>query len=271
MKIFTVSEAISFGWNTFKSNWKFWIMVWMLISLGGMSSGNFSSFGNGGEDLDMRLEEFSLPMEDYSSDSLIGFAGSSVLGEDTVKGLPQGVWTAIFIIGPIVLVIGLAFVVLSMLVSMIFTMGYLNVTLDAARGKQVYYKTLLNQVSLKKAYRMLIAMGLSGVITVFGFLFFIIPGFYFMLRFMFVPLVVVDEDLKPLDALGRSGDLTKGIKGELFGLGLAFLGLSLLGVLAFGVGAIVVGIVSSISLAYVYVKSLESKSVPVPEAVPSIQ
>src|SRR3990167_4527856 len=53
-KTFSISEAISFGWNTFKSNWKFWVLAWGLAfmsTMGGANLGNsFSNFDSVFED-----------------------------------------------------------------------------------------------------------------------------------------------------------------------------------------------------------------------------
>jgi hypothetical protein len=276
-KTFTILEAISYGWNTFKSNWKFWVMVWLLVSLGSFSSSNFSGssddfdmFG-GNDESAIELTDSTMPMEDMGIlESLeeLGdlenkkFLDSGVLGDSTVPEESRTFLPGIIAGAGVLAIIGLAFALLSILVKTIFTMGHLNLVIDAARGKELYYKTLLNQVSLKKAYRFLIASFLSGLIVFLGFLFFLIPGIYFALKYIFVPFVIVDQDTSPREALKISGELTKGIKLELFGLGMSFLGLALVGLLALGVGVIVVGIVGSLSLAYVYNK-VAGSSTPV--------
>lgn len=287
-KTFSISEAISFGWNTFKSNWKFWVMVWLLMGMGsGFNSGSFGSAGekieNFGKDNYMQEQEITMPaelsmpmenmeydtpvVEDNISIPVLESLPAGVLGDFDEKGENGWVW---LIVAPVIaiIVVGLfGLMLLSVLIQTIFNMGHINITLDAVRGKKLYYKTLLNHVSLKKAFRFVVASFVSGLITVFGFIFFIIPGFYFLLKYIFVPFVIVDKDTSPMEALKVSGELTKGVKFQLLGLGFSFFGLGILGLLALGVGAIVVGIVASISLAYVYVKLNDGVS----EAVPSIQ
>lgn len=271
-KTFSVKEAISYGWNTFKNNWKFWVVVTLLVGIGRMGGGA-GSIKNSTNNLDFNKYKQQLNTEtmDFTTmeegSSITERFENSVLGtatEEATKDLgtekwPVGLMILTGIIAVIVGAFAFTFTVLTALAGIIFKMGHINLTLDAARGKEVYYKTLLNQVSFKKALRFLASVGLSGLAIAFGYILFIIPGILLTFKYMFVPYVVVDEDPGIFDALKRSSQITKGVRNKLFVYVLAMFGLSILGLLAFGIGIYVVTIIGSLSLAYIYITVLKQE------------
>lgn len=286
-KTFSISEAISFGWKTFKSNWKFWVVA-LLLSIGIKSAPGFNYARNVNSNRQMpnysNLQgpvDYSgtrLEVSEQSGKELLNFNNlkSDVLGatigtEDFSNSMFGG------LVGPLIIVLLLTILSLPLfmlvgLVSVIFKMGYINLTLDAARDKQVYYRTLLNQVSLKKAIRFVTAQALVYLIVIIGLILLIIPGIIFALKYLFVPFVIVDEDVKIGESLKRSSQLTKGNRTKLLGLIIVFGLISLLGVFALGYGIIVSVIVISLAQAYVYNSLLEesapeSSEVGTPEPV----
>ena len=67
------------------------------------------------------------------------------------------------------------------------------------------------QKASTKAITLLIAGILAGMSILFGYLFFIIPGWFFRINFMLVtPVIVLEDEFSVLSSLGRSWDLTKG-------------------------------------------------------------
>lgn len=272
----SISEAISFGWHTFWSNWKFWVVVTLLIGAARIGTG--TSFtapaGRGGQGF---LNDFKneMPMidqypvesgissvesEDYGAD-VFGVATKRVLGDKDTKANPVLVGIGI-VYATVLVVFMILFSLLSILATIVLRMGHINLRLDAARGNEVFYKTLLNQVSFKKAVKVATAQFLAGLITLVGFIFFIVPGIYFMLRFMFASYVIVDEDLKIGESLKRSSQLTKGVKLKLFLFILVVFGMFLLGVIAFGVGTYIVSIVVSLALAHIYMQLADAAPKP---------
>jgi len=323
-KTFSISEAISFGWNTFKSNWKFWIISFLIFtaasgSTSSMVSMNFENLINSGfsdefksprsesnyeTDINTRFNR--LPNNQYVEDMLKKteeISGTGVVERDFENNpssadyefatgmLPVWMWFLapfflIFILAyiPVLIVIGL--------ISVVLTMGYINLTLDAARNKQVYYKTILNQVSLRKALRLimaqlrvllmflpfiflsvvplLIALSLQAfplgsvtpegwLLAIFAFLLFSIPGIILALKYSMVPFVLVDLDKTPSEAMKMSRKLTKNVKFKLLGFWFVSGLVTMLGFLVFGVGVIPASIVVSLAYAYVYNKIYEQE------------
>lgn len=288
-KTFSISEAISFGWNTFKSNWKFWIISFFIFSV---ASGSAVSGIN-------TSKNFNIPTNStdegvYESPYPVDY--SDEVGSNVLRDVPQNVLGAtsfslnkenptpqdyqmplknnstnfskwLWVLAPIGIVVLIAFLIvalISTLISVVFRMGYLNLTLDAARNKEVYYKTILNQVSLKKAYRFLIANFLVALNVVIGLILFIIPGILYALKYYYVSYLVVDKDMKPIEAMKESSKLTKGVRFKLLGMSFVFGLISLLGVIVFGVGLIPASIVVSLANAYVFNKLLEQSESVVP-------
>jgi uncharacterized membrane protein len=77
-------------------------------------------------------------------------------------------------------------------------------------------------------------------ITTIGFILLIIPGFYFLLKYAFAPLVVVDENVGIGQALKRSGEVASGHMFALLGFYLFSAVLLTVGALFAKVGFVVV-------------------------------
>ena len=169
-KTFSISEAISFGWNTFKSNWKFWIVAFFIFAVGSSMGGggtNFTKNFNSGNDIYERTDVTeTIYSVDYSNEK--GMLENNVPGQTLAenylnmnnwKGAVLGVTDPnslnsrqqvspepsfakfLLFLTPVGIVAGVLFLASSAifaLVSVVFRMGYINLTLDAARGKQVY-------------------------------------------------------------------------------------------------------------------------------------
>ena len=176
----------------------------------------------------------------------------SVSSEDDNIGLTVATVLLVFLVALLVIALLATVSLILAAVQLIFSMGYINLTIDAARGNKLDYKTLLNHVSIKKAFRFLGASILAGLLVGFGLVFFIVPGIYFAIRYMFVGYLIVDKNASIGEAFSGSAALTKGVKLPLFVLGLLFLMLGVLGVFALFIGIYVVAIVATLSRAYVY-------------------
>ena len=68
---------------------------------------------------------------------------------------------------------------------------------------------------------------LVGFVVVVGLALLVVPGVYLSIRFMFVPILIVDKELTIKEAFKKSTTLTKGVKWKLLGLAL-ILGLIML-------------------------------------------
>lgn len=100
---------------------------------------------------------------------------------------------------------------------------------------------------------------LTGLIVLLGFILLIVPGIIFALRYMFVPYIVMDKGLMPMDALRESARITYGHKWELLGLFLLLALLNILGFICLLVGLLVTVPITWFAVTHAY-KVLEQKA-----------
>jgi len=86
--------------------------------------------------------------------------------------------------------------------------------------------------------QVVLASFLSITIIVFGFLLLIIPGFILAIRLSFVPYLVVDEGLEPVEAIKTSWEMTRDYSTRIFIFGLMSFGVIILGLMCMVVGVI---------------------------------
>jgi len=106
--------------------------------------------------------------------------------------------------------------------------------------------------SLRLIVPLLFTNLLAGLCVIAGFLLLIVPGVIIGLGFYFVMHVVVDKNLRYVDALKASWRITRGYKVELLLLGLLCAGVMLLGALACCVGLLVAAPVVSGAVTVAY-------------------
>ncbi len=108
--------------------------------------------------------------------------------------------------------------------------------LKAARGEKPEVKDLAKV--LENYGNILVATLLCGIIVFLGFIFFIIPGIYFLCRLAFVRYLVVDDKMNALTAIQESWKMTNGHALTIFLMGLLAIPIFVAGILLFGVGVI---------------------------------
>jgi uncharacterized membrane protein len=101
-------------------------------------------------------------------------------------------------------------------------------------------------------WRFLGAHILTVIVVALGFIAFIVPGIILAVGLGFVPYLVVERGLGPIEAMKESWRITKGHKWQLFLLLLALLGINLLGALALVVGIFVAVPVTMIAFTHAY-------------------
>lgn len=95
-----------------------------------------------------------------------------------------------------------------------FFLGYIKITLDISRGKEVNYKHLFTSWPLVLKY--IGASFLYGLAVFVGLLLLVIPGMVLAIRLRFYPYFIVDHGMGPIDALGASFDLSNSVVIDLF-------------------------------------------------------
>lgn len=143
------------------------------------------------------------------------------------------------------------YMVVQTVVSMGLVKGYLNLV----RGKQITVETFKEMLPLVINY--VLGTLLVGVIILAGFIFLILPGIYFSLKYYFVPFLLIDKKMGPMEALKASAKMTDGIKWELVGLFAATIALAYLGLFALLFGIFITAPVAGFSYVYFYEKALK--------------
>lgn len=92
-----------------------------------------------------------------------------------------------------------------------------------------------------------------AALTIFvGFLLLIVPGIIASIGLSFVPFLLVDRPIGPIDSLKESWRITKGHKWQLFLLSLTLVALNFVGVLALVVGIFVTVPITLLAFAHAY-------------------
>ncbi len=153
--------------------------------------------------------------------------------------------------------IGFSVVVISILaifIKMVVDMGLLKIALEVNDNKKPEYSELYKNYPLFIKY--FIANLLYGIIVAIGFVLFIVPGIIFALKFQYFGFLIVDKGLGPIEALKKSWEMTKGVKWNLFLLGLLLGLINIAGMLALLIGLFATIPTTLVANAYVYRKLL---------------
>jgi len=194
---FSTTEALRFGWNTFKAN------VWLIIKL-------------------MLISGISLS---------IPYALSFAVMENSK------------VLGSLCLIVYYA-------LASVATVGYIIIGLKFVDGKTPVLEDLWTH--WEQAGKWLWATFLFGLLTTVGFFLLIFPGVIFLLKYYFVPYLVVDKKLNTMEAFQMSAKMTDGIKLDLLGMFIVVSLVALAGYLVFFVGIFVSMPVCMLAIAYIY-------------------
>ncbi len=128
--------------------------------------------------------------------------------------------------------------------------GCLAMLINHFRGGQIVFDDMF---SLDNRWISFAFLGIIKTSLIFlGLIFFVIPGLYLATRWMFAELLVIDQGLKPLEALRASSKMTEGVRWKLFFFIVVVGILCLLGLVALIVGALVMSIVATFALIQIY-------------------
>ena len=137
------------------------------------------------------------------------------------------------------------------ILGIIISIGLVKVSLNIYDDKSVDYEILFTQ--WKFFWRYLGSMILYGLIVLGGFILLIVPGIIWSIKYSMTPYLIL-EGYGPLDALTRSGVITKGVKGKLFLLWLLLVLISLAGYVLFFIGSFVAQPIVLLAGIFVYKK-----------------
>lgn len=142
--------------------------------------------------------------------------------------------------------------VITLLLSTIFTLGYMKNIFQALDGEEPQFSAYGQQS--KNILTYLIACIIMVFVVTLGCLLFIIPGIYLAIRLQFFQAFIIEENAGIMESLRKSWEITKDQALPLFILGLVMFGISLLGLILFGVGIFVAAPLVYMMYCYVFRK-----------------
>ena len=142
------------------------------------------------------------------------------------------------------------------LLSCYFSSTITLISIRYIRGERVSFNDLLAITSMKFLHY-LATLLICSVLIIMGFILFILPGIYVMVRLMFAQYLIVDQDISFDQAIKKSWYLTKGLEFNLIAFVFAMFVIVALGFLSFFVGLIIAIPLTQLSTAYLYVVILD--------------
>lgn len=161
--------------------------------------------------------------------------------------------------GDAMLALTFANAALGVVLGAFFGVGTTRIFLAAARGESPDFGLLFSGAD--RFLPMLGTQILLGFAVVLGFICLVVPGVILALGFFYAPYLCVDQKLDPTDALRESWRITKGHKGNLFGLLIVSGFVVLAGLLALIVGVFVAAAVVSAGVAVTYLRLTGQSSI----------
>ncbi len=119
--------------------------------------------------------------------------------------------------------------------------GYMALMLNHLRGNNVKFDDLFTIDSRWISFAFLALI--KTFLIMLGLVFFIIPGIYLMIRWMFAEPLVIDKNMKPMEALKASSVMVEGHYWKLLLFILVTIFLVLLGLCALVVGVFPVSVI----------------------------
>jgi uncharacterized membrane protein len=147
-------------------------------------------------------------------------------GEDAESAFSKVTLVALIVLGIIFWVVGT-----------IVQMGYTKIYLKLHGGERSKFKELFTYYHL--FWRYVGAMILYCLRVFLGFILLVVPGVIWGIKFQFMPILVLDKGMGPVEAMRESGKMTEGHKWHLLKFGLVVAGINIIGFLCFVVGLLV--------------------------------
>jgi hypothetical protein len=128
--------------------------------------------------------------------------------------------------------------------------GYLAVLLRHYNGQTIVFDDLFSLDSRWISFAFLALI--KGLFICLGLVLFIVPGVYLAIRWMFAELLVIDQGMKPMQALRASRAMTKGHMWQLLWFAVASTIAVVIGLFVFIVGAAAASVVVTLALIKIY-------------------
>ena len=132
------------------------------------------------------------------------------------------------------------------------TLGFVNIALKLIDKKKVEKKDLFFQ-DWGLVFIYIVTNLIRQIIIIAGLILLIVPGIIFAIKLQFVDYLIVDKKMG-IDSLGKSWEMTKGIKLNLFLFWVLLALINIAGALLLLVGLFITIPLSMIATAYIYKK-----------------
>jgi uncharacterized membrane protein len=182
----------------------------------------------------------------------LGFLIPAVLILWLISAIPNGLQSPFYMSknAPAAAVAGIFFSLLSFVVGIFINMAQIRIGLKFCSGEVADFPDMVSDY--RRFWDVLLGGILYFLIVLGGMILLIIPGIYWAVRYHFFGYLILDQGLSPVDAIKRSGQITRGSWWHLFVFWLAIFGIAMLGLLVCCVGLLFAIPVVIISTAYVY-------------------
>ncbi len=200
--------------------------------------------------------------KDFSIDDALGYGWDcmknnlkffipAVLLMWVAAGIPSGLQSASsFLNWKVAIVFGTVFGLVSFVVGIFISIAGVKIGLGFVDGRPGDLSDLYNGYPL--FWKMLGTWILYMLLVLAGLILLIVPGIYWAVRYRFSMYAVVDEGLGPVEAMKRSGQLTRGVWWHLAFFYLAMVGINMLGSCLCLVGLLFAVPVVIVAEAYVF-------------------
>jgi hypothetical protein len=131
-----------------------------------------------------------------------------------------------------------------------FDYGAKYVNLRAARDEKIDMKDVL--ASFDMYLNVILSNLLVSAIVIAGMFLLVVPGIIFAVKLTFVPYLVIDKGLDPVEAVKQSWDMTKGHGWTIFGMAVISIFIYIAGILVLILGVFISGMWVSASFASLY-------------------
>ncbi len=128
--------------------------------------------------------------------------------------------------------------------------GYIALLLSHFRGNTIKFDDIFSIDSRWISFAFLALI--KTLFILLGFMFFIIPGIYLAVRWMFAEMLVIDKNMRPMEALKASSVMTKGHGGKLFLFMIVVILISLAGLCLLIVGFIPAALIVTFATFAIY-------------------
>lgn len=145
------------------------------------------------------------------------------------------------------------------LLSIFISLGAIKIALKFVNKEKAEITDLFSQYHIFIDY--FVGTIIYTIVVLAGIFLLIIPGIIWSIKFRYFGYLIVEENLKPLDAFKKSAKITQGVKWQLLEFSFILVLISLLGFVAFFIGSFIT--IPLVLLAEVFVYKKLKEKIPI--------